>query len=74
VYRGHRLDCGYRIDLIVNGELVVEVKAIERVAAVHIAQMRSYLGFSHRKLGLVINFNVKWLKDGITRVVNGFPE
>jgi hypothetical protein len=41
---------------------------------VHVSAMRSYLGFLHRKLGLVINFNVKWLKDGITRVVNGFPE
>jgi len=74
VYRGQRLECGYRIDLLVNGELVVEVKSVERVAAVHVSAMRSYLGFLHRKLGLVINFNVKWLKDGITRVVNGFPE
>ena len=74
VYRGQRLDCGYRIDLIVNSELVLEIKAVDRVAAVHVSQMRSYLGFSRRKLGLVISFNVKWLRDGITRVVNGFPD
>ena len=74
VYRGQRLDCGYRVDLLVDGELVVEIKSVDRIVPVHLAAMRSYLGFLHRKLGLVINFNVKWLKDGISRVVNGFPE
>jgi len=74
VYRGQRLDCGYRVDLIVNGELVLEIKSVERVTAVHVAAMRSYLGFLQRKLGLVINFNVKWLVDGVSRVVNGFPD
>jgi len=74
VYRGQRLDCGYRIDLLVNGELVVEVKSVDRVRPVHLSAMRSYLGFLQRKLGLVINFNVTWLRDGITRVVNGFPD
>jgi GxxExxY protein len=73
-YRGHRLDCGFRIDLLVNDELIVEVKALERLDRLHLAQLRSYLGFSKRKLGLVINFNVKWLREGIKRVVNGFPE
>jgi len=73
VYRGQRLDCGYRVDLLINGELVLEIKSVERVSAVHVAAMRSYLGPLHRKLGLVINFNVKWLTDGVTRVVNGFP-
>jgi GxxExxY protein len=73
-YRGHRLDCGFRIDLLVNDELIVEVKALEHLQRLHEAQLRSYLGFSKRKLGLVINFNVKWLREGIKRVVNGFPE
>ena len=74
VYRGQRLECGYRIDMIVNDELIVEVKAIERLEKVHGAQLRSHLKLSKRKLGLLLNFNVKSLRDGIKRVVNGFPE
>jgi GxxExxY protein len=74
VYRGRRLECGYRIDLLVEDELIVEVKAIERLEKVHSAQLRSHLRFSKRKLGLVINFNVKSLREGLKRIVNGFPE
>jgi len=74
VYRGRRLDCGYRIDLLVEDALIVEVKAIERLEKVHSAQLRSHLRFSERKLGLLINFNVKSLRDGLKRIVNGFPE
>ena len=74
VYRGHRLDCGYRLDLLVEGEIIIEVKAIERLERVHSAQLLSYLRQTKLKLGLLINFNVKWLQDGIKRVVNGFPE
>jgi GxxExxY protein len=74
-YRGQFLDCGYRIDLLVEGTVVVEVKSIERFERVHAAQLLSYLRFSGCKVGLLINFNVKWLVDnGIKRVVNGFPE
>ena len=74
IYRGHRLDCGYRVDLIVEDVIVIEVKAIERLEKVHSAQVLSYLRQLKLKLGLLINFNVKWLQDGIKRVVNGFPE
>ena len=74
IYRGHRLDCGYRVDMIVEGVIVIEVKAIERLEKVHSAQVLSYLRQLKLKLGLLINFNVKWLQDGIKRVVNGFPE
>jgi GxxExxY protein len=74
VYRGQRLECGYRIDMIVNDELIVEVKAIERLEKVHRAQLRSHLKLSKRTLGLLLNFNVRSLRDGIKRVVNGFPE
>jgi len=75
VYRGHPLDCGYRIDLLVENEVIVEVKSIERLEPVHSAQVLSYLRLSKRKVGLLINFNVKWLtQDGIRRIVNGFPE
>jgi len=68
------LDCGYRIDLLIEDELIVEVKAIERLERVHGAQLRSHLRLSKIKLGLLINFNVHKLRDGIKRVVNGFPE
>jgi GxxExxY protein len=74
VYRGHHLDCGYRLDLLVDDSIVVEVKAIERLERVHSAQLLSYLRQLKLKLGLLINFNVRWLQDGIKRVVNGFPE
>jgi GxxExxY protein len=75
VYQGHQLDCGYRIDLLVNGLVVVEVKAVEGVLPVHLAQLVSYLRMTRCKVGLLINFNVKWLvKDGIYRRVNGFPD
>ena len=75
IYRGQTLDCGYRIDLLVEKQVVVEVKAIERFEAVHAAQLLSYLRVSQCKVGLLLNFNVKWLaKDGLKRVVNGFPD
>ena len=74
VYREHQLDCGYRLDLLVEDSIVVEVKAIERLERVHSAQVLSYLRQLKLKLGLLVNFNVRWLKDGITRIVNDFPE
>jgi len=74
IYRSHRLGCGYRIDLLVEDVIIIEVKSIERLERVHSAQILSYLRQSKVKLGLLINFNVKWLRDGVKRVVNGFPE
>ena len=75
IYRGHTLDCGYRIDLLVEDEIIVELKSIERLEPVHSAQVLSYLRLSKLKVGLLINFNVKWLtQDGIRRIVNGFPD
>ena len=65
-------DVGYRIDILVAGELVVEVKALEAIAPVHGAQLVSYLKLSGRRLGLLINFNTVSLRDGIFRRVNGF--
>ena len=65
------LECGYRIDLLVEGEVIVEVKSVERFEPVHAAQVLSYLRLSGRKVGLLINFNVKWLVgDGVKRIVN----
>jgi GxxExxY protein len=75
VYRGYSLDYGYRIDLLVEDEIIVEAKSIEQLLPVRSAQLLSYLRLMKRKLGLLINFNVKWLtQDGIKRIVNGFPE
>ena len=74
-YKGQRLDIGYRLDLLVDGLAVVEVKAIERLERVHSAQLLSYLRLSGCKVGLLLNFNVKCLtRDGLKRVVNGFPD
>jgi len=75
VYRGVEMDCAYRVDLLVENAVVVEVKALERIGRLHEAQLRSYLRLSGCKVGLLLNFNVKWLTaEGIKRVVNNFPE
>ena len=71
VYRGIRLDLGYRMDLVVEDLVVVEVKAVDALAPVHQAQILSYLKLSGKSLGLLINFNVVHLKDGIKRFVIG---
>jgi len=71
VYRGVKLDLGYRIDLLVAGLVVVEIKSVEAISPVHQAQMISYLKLSGKSLGLLINFNVVHLKSGIKRFVNG---
>jgi GxxExxY protein len=70
VYEGVRIDVGYRLDLLVEGSVVVELKAVEEVAPLHKAQIISYLKLGGYKLGLLINFNVLHLKDGITRFAN----
>ncbi len=65
-----RLDLGYRLDLLVEGEIIVELKAVDRLTAVHEAQLLSYLKLSRKKIGLLINFNVAHLRNGIKRMVN----
>ena len=74
VYREVRLDCGYRLDLLVERKVIVEIKSVDRLAPIHQAQILSYLKLSGLRIGLLINFNVKVLKDGIRRVVNEFPD
>jgi GxxExxY protein len=75
VYKGQCLDCGYRIDLLVEEAIIVEIKSVERLERVHSAQLLSYLRFARRQVGLLFNCNVKWLvQDGLRRVVNGFQE
>lgn len=71
IYRGVRIDAGFRLDLLVEEELIVEIKAVENILPVHSAQLLSYLRLSNKRLGLLINFNVSRLKQGIKRVVNG---
>jgi GxxExxY protein len=69
IYKGLKLDCGYRIDLLVNDTVVVELKAVEQLLPVHEAQLLTYLHLARKPVGLIINFNVPLLKDGIRRRV-----
>lgn len=70
IYKEVKQDVGYRIDLIVNNKILIEVKSVETLAPVHYAQTLTYLRLSGLKLGLLINFNTKILKEGIHRMVN----
>ncbi|MGC9338057.1 MAG: GxxExxY protein [Candidatus Cloacimonadia bacterium] len=74
VYHGVKLDCGYRIDLQVNNKVIIEIKSVDALNEVHMAQILTYLRLSGCKLGFLINFNVALLKHGIKRVVNNLPE
>lgn len=66
-----KLDCGYRIDLLVENKVVIEIKSVEALNDIHLAQTLTYLKLGNYKLGLLMNFNVVRLKDGIRRVANG---
>ncbi len=70
VYKEVKLDVGYRIDLLINNKVIIEVKSVEVLAPVHYAQLLTYLRLSGMKLGLLINFNAKILKNNIHRIVN----
>lgn len=70
-YRGVNLDCGYRIDLLVEKVIIVELKAVDRLEPIHEAQLLSYLKLSGCNVGLLINFNVKMLRNGIRRMIHG---
>ena len=70
-YKGVKLDCGYRLDVVVGGLIILELKAVDQVESIHEAQLLTYLKLSDLKLGILINFNVPLLKDGIKRIVNG---
>jgi GxxExxY protein len=69
VYKDVRLDCGYRMDIVVGNELIVEIKAVERILPIHEAQMLTYLRLSSLRAGLLMNFNSVLLKDGLRRFV-----
>lgn len=71
VHEGIRMDLGFRADLIVESKVVVEIKSVEAIAPVHKKQLLTYLRLTDKRLGLLINFNVELIKNGITRVANG---
>jgi len=73
-YRSVHLDAGYRLDLWVERKLIVEVKAVEALHPIHSAQLITYLKLTDNRLGLLINFNEKLLKNGIRRIANGMPD
>jgi GxxExxY protein len=73
VYNGERIDAGYRLDILVEGVLIVELKAVDRLLPIHQAQTLTYLKLHGSTLGLLINFNVPHLKDGIQRMVLNHP-
>jgi len=75
IYKNQRVDCGYRLDFLVEGAVVVEIKAVERLERVHAVQLLSYLRFAKCPLGLLFNFHAGFLtRDGLKRVVNHLPE
>jgi GxxExxY protein len=74
VYQGTRIEMGFRADLIVEDKVIVEIKSVEGTAPVHKKQLLTYLRLAEKRLGLLINFNVALIKDGIARVANGMPD
>ncbi|MCP4716286.1 MAG: GxxExxY protein [Deltaproteobacteria bacterium] len=73
-YKGINLDCGYRLDIEVEDKLILELKACHMIEPIHRAQLLTYLKLSNRQLGLLFNFNVVSMRQGIVRIVNGFQE
>lgn len=71
VYQGIKLQCGYRLDLLVEGKLVIEIKSVDQLNDIHIAQVLTYLRLGDYRLGLLLNFNVIKIKDGCRRLING---
>lgn len=73
-YKGKVLDCGYRLDLLVDNSIVVELKSCEKIEPIHKAQLLTYLKLSKLNLGLLLNFNVPVMRDGVVRLVNDLAE
>jgi len=70
IYKEVKLDVGYRLDLLINSKVIIEIKSVDTLAPVHYAQLLTYLKLSDLRLGLLINFNTKLLKNDIHRIVN----
>jgi GxxExxY protein len=73
-YRGVQLDAGYRLDLLIESSIIIEVKAVDSLSGIHQAQLLTYLRLSGLQLGFLMNFNVRLMKDGLKRVVHQFPD
>ncbi len=73
-YKGDKLDCGYRLDIVVENAIILELKACDEIEPIHKAQLLTYLKLSKLSLGLLLNFNVPLMRDGIVRIVNEFNE
>jgi GxxExxY protein len=71
IYEEVKLDCGYRLDLLIENKIVVEIKSIDAINDIHLAQVLTYLKIGNYKLGLLMNFNIVLLKNGIKRIING---
>jgi len=74
IYKDVKLDCGYRLDLVVEDEIIIEIKAVEKLLPIHEAQLLSYLRIAKKRVGLLMNFHVPVLKNGLKRIVNDFPD
>jgi GxxExxY protein len=74
VYKGKQLDCGYRLDIVVEKAVIIELKSCEKIEPIHKAQLLTYLKLSGLNLGLILNFNVSLMRDGIVRIVNELSE
>ncbi|MBW1741776.1 MAG: GxxExxY protein [Deltaproteobacteria bacterium] len=73
-YKGKRLDCGYRLDIVVENAIILELKSCDKIEPIHNAQILTYLKLSGTSLGLLLNFNVPVMRDGIIRIVNRLEE
>ena len=71
-YDGVKWDCGYRVDIVVNNRIAIEVKSVEALHEVHAKQVLTYIKLADYPLGLLINFNVLYLKEGVKRIINGY--
>jgi len=74
IYKDVKLDCGYRLDLVVEDKIIIEIKAVEKLLPIHEAQLLSYLRLANKRVGLLMNFHVAVLKNGLKRIVNEFPD
>ena len=72
IYESVKLDCGYRLDLLVDNRLILEIKSVDAIADIHIAQTLTYIKLMNKRFGLLFNFNVVLLKDGIKRLINKY--
>lgn len=74
IYKGVKLDCGYRLDIVVDAAIILELKTVEKLLPIHEAQLLTYLKLTGLTLGLLLNFNVPVFKDGLKRIVNTFKD